>query len=47
MSFVVIMELSNAKAVEGYSSRRKDNTNGKGRASVIDEGLPLPDDFAC
>lgn len=41
MSFVVIMALSNGRAAEGFVSRRKVETNGKGRA----DRLPLSDDY--
>lgn len=44
MSFVVIIVLSNGRALEKLAFRTKSKANGEGRAAVADVGLPLQGD---
>lgn len=46
MSFVVIIALSNGRAVEGFVSRTEDKADEKDRVTVMNEGRPLPNDYA-
>ena len=41
LSFVVIMALSNGRALEGFVGRTKGRGNGMGRVTVPDVGLSL------
>lgn len=46
MSFVLIMALSNGRALEEFVYRTKGKADGKGGAAVTDVGHPLWGDYA-